>query len=100
MSWEHILSEDDYRLYKQNITLLEDRIISNFADSYKDASIISAVRNVPRHFFVNGRQTGSLLERHISPSPAARCVYSYKAILREPYSGPTQTMTPAVRFRF
>lgn len=53
MSWKFVLSEDDYRLYKENISLLEEQVIRNFPDGYKDISIISAIRNVPRHFFVN-----------------------------------------------
>ncbi len=53
MSWEYVLSEDDYRLYRENISLLEERVIGNFPDSYKDTSIISAIRNIPRHLFVN-----------------------------------------------
>ncbi len=53
MSWQSVLSEGDYRLYRENISLLEDRIISNFPDIYRNSSILSAIRNVPRHLFVN-----------------------------------------------
>ncbi|MGA2973797.1 MAG: protein-L-isoaspartate O-methyltransferase [Spirochaetia bacterium] len=53
MSWEIILPEDDYRYYKENITLLEDRVVQKFPDCYKNPAILSAIRNVPRHFFVN-----------------------------------------------
>jgi protein-L-isoaspartate(D-aspartate) O-methyltransferase len=53
MSWELILPEDDYRYYWENITLLEDRVVQNFPDCYSNPAILSAIRNVPRHFFVN-----------------------------------------------
>jgi protein-L-isoaspartate(D-aspartate) O-methyltransferase len=53
MSWENILPEEDYRNYRENITLLEDRLVQNFPDGYKNTAILSAIRKVPRHFFVN-----------------------------------------------
>jgi protein-L-isoaspartate(D-aspartate) O-methyltransferase len=53
MSWEYILKADDYRFYKDNISLLEEQVFRKFPESYKDPSIIAAIRNVPRHFFVN-----------------------------------------------
>jgi len=53
MSWQDILQEDDYRFYKENISLLEDQVVQKFKENYKDPSIISAIRNVPRHLFVN-----------------------------------------------
>jgi len=54
MSWESVLSEDDNRLFKENISLLEERVVQNFPDVYRDPEILSAVRNVPRHLFVDG----------------------------------------------
>jgi hypothetical protein len=53
MSWELILPEDDYRYYRGNITLLEDRVVQNFPDGYRNHAILTAIRNVPRHLFVN-----------------------------------------------
>lgn len=53
MGWEYLLSEDDFRLYRNNIYLLEDQVIQNFPDYDKAPEILSAVRNVPRHFFVH-----------------------------------------------
>jgi len=53
MSWELILPEDDYRYYRENITLLEDRGVQNFPDGYRNPAILSAIGNVPRHLFVN-----------------------------------------------
>lgn len=53
MSWEKILNTDDYRMYKANISLLEDQVIQKFPHSYKDPGIVAAIRNVPRHFFVH-----------------------------------------------
>jgi len=53
MPWQDILQEDDYRFYKENISLLEDQVVQKFKENYKDPSIISAIRNVPRHLFVN-----------------------------------------------
>jgi protein-L-isoaspartate(D-aspartate) O-methyltransferase len=53
MSWEFVLSQDDYRLFRNNISLLEERVTQNFPDGYKDPAILSAIRNVPRHLFVN-----------------------------------------------
>jgi protein-L-isoaspartate(D-aspartate) O-methyltransferase len=53
MSWQDILSEDDYRFYKENISLLEDQVIQKFSEGQTDPGIVSAIRNVPRHFFVH-----------------------------------------------
>jgi protein-L-isoaspartate(D-aspartate) O-methyltransferase len=53
MSWEFVLSEDDYRLFRNNISLLEERVVQNFPDSYRNPAILSAIRSVPRHLFVN-----------------------------------------------
>jgi len=53
MSWEHILSEDDYRLYRNNISLLEEQVVQNFPESFRNPAILSAIRDVPRHLFVN-----------------------------------------------
>jgi len=52
MTWETILSEDDFRLYRENISLLEEQVISRFPDGYKAPEILTAIRNVPRHLFV------------------------------------------------
>ena len=59
VSWKSVLSEDDYRFYKENISLLEERVVGNFADSYRAPGILSAIRRVPRHLFV-GRDYRSL----------------------------------------
>ena len=53
MSWELILPEDDYRYYRENITLLENLVVQNFPDCYGNPAILNAIKNVPRHFFVN-----------------------------------------------
>ena len=53
MSWEHILDEDDYRLYRDNISLLEDQVLNHFPEAYKTPEILSALRRIPRHLFVN-----------------------------------------------
>jgi hypothetical protein len=53
MSWEHVLPEEDFRYFKENISLLEDRVFQNFPEGYRNPEILSAIRNVPRHFFVN-----------------------------------------------
>ena len=53
MSWEHVLPEEDLRYFKENISLLEDRVFQNFPEGYKNPAILSAIRSVPRHFFVN-----------------------------------------------
>ncbi|UCB45301.1 MAG: protein-L-isoaspartate O-methyltransferase [Spirochaetota bacterium] len=53
MSWEYLLSEDDFRLYRNNIYLLEAQVIQHFPDYNKAPEILSAIRNVPRHFFVH-----------------------------------------------
>jgi protein-L-isoaspartate(D-aspartate) O-methyltransferase len=54
MSWENVLSEDDQRFFRENISLLEERVIQNFPDSYRNPAILSAIRRVPRHLFVSG----------------------------------------------
>lgn len=53
MFWQDILQQDDYRFYKENISLLEDQVVHKFKQSYKEPGILSAIRNVPRHLFVN-----------------------------------------------
>ena len=37
MSWEQILSEDDFRLYRENIPLLEKQVIERFDHLYEAA---------------------------------------------------------------
>jgi protein-L-isoaspartate(D-aspartate) O-methyltransferase len=51
MSWEHILPEDDYRLFRENISLLEAQVVANAREA-ASPSILAAIRSVPRHFFV------------------------------------------------
>jgi protein-L-isoaspartate(D-aspartate) O-methyltransferase len=53
MSWEQILSVDDCRLFRANISLLEERVIQNFPDVYRNPGILAAIRSVPRHLFVS-----------------------------------------------
>ena len=53
MGWEYLLSDDDFQLYRNNIYLLEEQVIQNFPDCDKAQEILSAIRNVPRHFFVH-----------------------------------------------
>ena len=43
MPWELILPEDDYRYYRENITLLEDRVVQNFPDGCRNPAILSAI---------------------------------------------------------
>jgi protein-L-isoaspartate(D-aspartate) O-methyltransferase len=51
VSWERILSEDDERLYRENISLLEERVAANARDA-ASPPILTAIRAVPRHLFV------------------------------------------------
>jgi protein-L-isoaspartate(D-aspartate) O-methyltransferase len=51
MSWEHILPEDDYRLFRENVSLFEAQVVTNAREA-ASPSILAAVRSVPRHFFV------------------------------------------------
>ncbi len=53
MSWEYILSEEDYGLYRRNISLLEEQVINHFPSFSNAPEILSAIRKVPRHLFVN-----------------------------------------------
>jgi protein-L-isoaspartate(D-aspartate) O-methyltransferase len=53
MSWESVLAEDDYRLFRNNISLLEERVLQNFPEIYRHPAILSALRSVPRHLFVD-----------------------------------------------
>jgi len=53
MDWGYLLSEDDFRLYRNNIYLLEEQVIQNFPDYDRAPEILTAIRNVPRHFFVH-----------------------------------------------
>ncbi len=54
MSWEEILSEEDFRLYRENISLLEEQVIQHFPRAYEAPDILRGIRNVPRHLFVHG----------------------------------------------
>jgi len=54
MSWEQILSEDDFRLYRENISLLEEQLIERFDHLYEAPDILRGMRSVPRHLFVHG----------------------------------------------
>jgi protein-L-isoaspartate(D-aspartate) O-methyltransferase len=53
MSWEQVLEEDDYRFYRENISLLEERVARSFREGYRNPAVLSAIRKVPRHLFVN-----------------------------------------------
>lgn len=53
MHWEYILADEDYILYTRNITLLEEQVTENFPELQKAPEILSAIRKVPRHIFVN-----------------------------------------------
>jgi protein-L-isoaspartate(D-aspartate) O-methyltransferase len=55
MSWEHLLSEGDFRLYRENIGLLEERVSADLGALLAEApdpAILAAIRRVPRHLFV------------------------------------------------
>jgi protein-L-isoaspartate(D-aspartate) O-methyltransferase len=54
MSWEQILSEEDFRLYRENISLLEEQVIERFPHAYDAPDILRGIRSVPRHLFVHG----------------------------------------------
>lgn len=54
MSWEQILSEDDFRLYRENISLLEEQVIERFSHAHEAPDILRGIRSVPRHLFVQG----------------------------------------------
>jgi protein-L-isoaspartate(D-aspartate) O-methyltransferase len=51
VSWERILPADDYRLFRENISLLEERVAANAGEAASPA-ILAAIRAVPRHLFV------------------------------------------------
>lgn len=53
MSWEEILSEEDFRLYRENISLLEEQVTNHFPRAYEAQDILRGIRNVPRHLFVH-----------------------------------------------
>ena len=53
MNWEHILIDEDYSLYKRNITLLEEQVVHHFPEFHQTPEILTAIRSVPRHIFVN-----------------------------------------------
>jgi protein-L-isoaspartate(D-aspartate) O-methyltransferase len=53
MSWEYVLNEDDYRLYRRDIHQLEEQILTNFPELLNAPEILKAIRGVPRHLFVN-----------------------------------------------
>ena len=53
MSLDHMPAEDDRRLYRENISLLEEQVINRFPDAYERPEILRAIRTVPRHLFVH-----------------------------------------------
>jgi len=53
MSWESVLAESDYQLYRRNIALLEAQVVQKLAAASAAPAILSAIRRVPRHLFVN-----------------------------------------------
>ncbi len=53
MSLKEILSEEDFRLYRENITLLEEQVLGHFPGAYEAADILRGIRSVPRHLFVH-----------------------------------------------
>jgi protein-L-isoaspartate(D-aspartate) O-methyltransferase len=53
MHWEYVLTDEDYSLYRRNITLLEEQVVEHFPELRNAPEILSAIRNVPRHLFVN-----------------------------------------------
>jgi protein-L-isoaspartate(D-aspartate) O-methyltransferase len=53
MLWERVLPEDDYRLYRSNISLLEEQVLQHFPDGYQNPAILAAIRSIPRHLFVS-----------------------------------------------
>lgn len=50
---KQMLPEDDLRLYRENISLLEEQVVNHFPDSYERPEILRSIRAVPRHFFVH-----------------------------------------------
>ena len=53
MNWEYVLRVEDYSLYRRNITLLEEQVVHHFPEFQKTPEILKAIRNGPRHMFVN-----------------------------------------------
>jgi protein-L-isoaspartate(D-aspartate) O-methyltransferase len=53
MSWDEILSEEEFRLYRENVSLLEEQVVERFSHSYEAPDILRGIRNVPRHLFVH-----------------------------------------------
>ncbi|KPJ82890.1 MAG: hypothetical protein AMS17_18425 [Spirochaetes bacterium DG_61] len=53
MNWEYMLPDEDYNLYRRNITLLEEQVVHHFPEFHQAPEILAAIRNVPRHLFVN-----------------------------------------------
>lgn len=53
MRWEFLLTDEDYTFYRRNITLLEEQVAEHFPELHNAPEILSAIRNVPRHVFVN-----------------------------------------------
>lgn len=52
MSREQILL-DDFRLYRENISLLEEQVIERFNRLYEAPDILRGIRRVPRHPFIH-----------------------------------------------
>lgn len=53
MSWQEVLSEEDIRLYRDNVALLEEQVINRFPHAYEAPDILRGIRAVPRHLFVH-----------------------------------------------
>jgi protein-L-isoaspartate O-methyltransferase len=54
MSWVKVLLEEDFRLYRENISLLEEQVIERFAHAHEAPDVLRGIRSVPRHLFVHG----------------------------------------------
>jgi hypothetical protein len=52
MSREQILL-DDFRLYRENISLPEEQVIERFNRLYEAPDILRGIRRVPRHLFIH-----------------------------------------------
>ena len=53
MDWKDLLEEDDCRFFRENISLLEEQVHHRLPHAREAAGVLSALRCVPRHFFVH-----------------------------------------------
>jgi protein-L-isoaspartate(D-aspartate) O-methyltransferase len=90
MAWEQVLSDDDYRLYRDNISLLEEQIYHHFPGAASSPEILTAIRTVPRHFFVQHEYRTMAYTDHAFPTSGGQTTSAPSVIAEMIYHAAVQ----------